>query len=156
VLGGLVSGTNISSGGVENIEAGYSFNTTVSSGAVEVLSGVYGASSASDTTVLSGGELIVSTLGISISAAVAGSEILQGDGEDYDSTIESGGLHVVQGRSYYAVLFRRRRGNRVQRRRGDGPDHQHRRHRRRVQRRVRGPDGTQGRLRPRCVGRNHE
>jgi len=104
VLGGAVRGTNISSGGVETIEAGYSFNTTVSGGAVEILSGVYGVSSASDTAVLSGGELIVTTLGISLDADVAGTEILQGGGEDYDSTIESGGLHVVQGRSYDAVL----------------------------------------------------
>jgi autotransporter passenger strand-loop-strand repeat protein len=69
---------------------------------VEVLSGVTGASSASDTTVLSGGELIVGGGAIAIDAAVVGTEILQGD--DYDSTIESGGLHVVQGRSEFTVL----------------------------------------------------
>lgn len=104
VLGGVVSSTNISSGGVESIEAGYSFNTTVSGGAVEVLSGVSGVSSASDTTVLSGGELIVATGAVALDAVVAGTEILQGDGEDYDSTIESGGLHVVQYRSEFTVL----------------------------------------------------
>ena len=67
---------------------------------MEVLSGL---SSASGTTVLSGGELILVSGG-ALGAVVAGTEILQGDGEDYDSTIESGGLHVVQGRSYCAVL----------------------------------------------------
>jgi autotransporter passenger strand-loop-strand repeat protein len=102
VLGGAVSNTNISSGGVESIGAGYSFNTTVSGGAVEVLSGVSGVSTASDTTVLSGGELIVAGGALAIDAAVAGTEILQGD--DYDSTIESGGLHGVQGRSEFTVL----------------------------------------------------
>src|SRR5215471_12630413 len=104
VLGGAVRGTNISSGGVESIEAGYSFNTTVSGGAVEVLSGVSGVSSASDTTVLSGGELIVATGAVALDAVVAGTEILQGSGEDYDSTIESGGLHVVQYRSEFTAL----------------------------------------------------
>ncbi len=104
VLGGAVSNTSISSGGVESIGAGYSFNTTVSGGGVEVLSGLSGVSSASDTTVLSGGELIVATGAIALDAVVAGTEILQGDGEDYDSTIESGGLHVVQYRSEFAVL----------------------------------------------------
>jgi fibronectin-binding autotransporter adhesin len=102
VVEGAVSGTNISSGGVESLEGGYSFNTTVSGGAVEVLSGVTGASSASDTTVLSGGELLVGGGAIALDAAVVGTEILQGD--DYDSTIESGGLHVVQGRSEFTVL----------------------------------------------------
>jgi len=104
VLIGTVSGTNISSGGVEILGGGdtdsYSVNTTVSSGAVEVLSGLAGASG---TTVLSGGELILVSGGAS-GAVVAGTEIVQGGGEDYDSVIESGGLHVVQGRSYYAVL----------------------------------------------------
>jgi len=105
VSGGAVSSTNISSGGVESIGAGYSFNTTVSGGAVEVLSGVTGVARAYDTTVLSGGELIVAGIAVSISAAVAGTESLQSGGEDWNSTIESGGLHVVaQGRSYYAAL----------------------------------------------------
>jgi autotransporter passenger strand-loop-strand repeat protein len=89
--------------GVESIGAEYSFNTTVFGGAVEVLSGVSGVSSPSDTTVLSGGELIVAGGAIAIDAVVAGTEILQG-GEDYNITIESGGLHVVQYRSEFTVL----------------------------------------------------
>lgn len=104
VLGGSVINTNINSGGVEDLAGGYSFDTTVSGGAVEVLSGVSGVSSASDTMVLSGGQLIVGTGAIAAYATVAGTEILEGDGEDWNSTIESGGLHVVQYRSYYAVL----------------------------------------------------
>ena len=67
---------------------------------MEVLSGL---SSASGTTVLSGGELILVSGGAS-GAVVAGTEIVQGGGEDYDSVIESGGLHVVQYRSEFTVL----------------------------------------------------